>query len=42
MVNTQNVFDQLVKDYMKTFDNIPKVATGQEDDYATRCLLDYP
>ena len=26
---------------MGTYDNICKVATGQGDDYATRCLIDY-
>ena len=33
-------FDQLVKSIMRTYDNIPKIITGQEDDYATGCLLD--
>ena len=26
----------------KTYENIRKIATGQEDDYTTGCLLDYP
>ena len=26
----------------KTYENIRKIATGQGDDYATVCLLDYP
>ena len=26
---------------MRTYDNIRKIATGQTDDYLTRCLLDY-
>ena len=26
----------------KTYENIRKVATGQGDDYATGCFLDYP
>ena len=26
----------------RTYDNIWKIATGQNDDYATRCLLGYP
>ena len=25
----------------KTYENIGKIATGQEDDYTTGCLLDY-
>ena len=27
---------------LKTYDNVRKIATGQGDDYTTRCLLDYP
>ena len=27
---------------MKTYENIRKSDTGQEDDYTTGCLLDYP
>ena len=26
----------------KTYENIEKIATGQGDDFTTRCLLDYP
>ena len=26
---------------MRTYDNIPKIATGQGDDYTTGCFLDY-
>ena len=26
----------------KTFDNIRKITTGQDDDYTTGCLLEYP
>ena len=35
MINGQNVFDQLVKSDLRTFDNIQKIAKGREDDYAT-------
>ena len=31
-----------VKNDMRTYDNIRKIATGQEVDYITCCLLDYP
>ena len=31
----------LVKIDTKTYDNIQKIATGQEDDYSAGCLLDY-
>ena len=42
MINGRNIFDQKVKTDLKIYDNIHKVKTGQGDDYATRCLLDYP
>ena len=34
-------FNQPVKNSMKTYDNIRKIATGQGDDYKTGWLLDY-
>ena len=37
-----NFFDQPIKKYLKTYDNIRKIATSQGDDYITCCLLDYP
>ena len=40
MIDGQYFFDQLVKNYLRTYDNIRKIATGQGDDYTTRCLLD--
>ena len=27
---------------MRTYDYVRKIASGQRDDYATCCLLDYP
>ena len=42
MIDGQNLFDQLAKDNMRTYENIQKTATGQEDDYTTGYLLDYP
>ena len=42
MINGENVFDQPVKNNKVTYENIRKIATGQGDDYATGCLLDYP
>ena len=42
MINGRNFFDQPVKNYIRTCDNIRKITTGQGDDYATGCLLDYP
>ena len=35
-------FNQTIKNGLKTYDNIKKIATGQRDDYTTGCLLDYP
>ena len=41
MIDGQNVFDKLVKNNIRTYDNIRKISTGQGDDYTTGCLLDY-
>ena len=38
---TSRFFDQPVKNYKMTHENVTKIATGQEDDYTTGCLLDY-
>ena len=38
----ENFFDQLVKNNLKTYDYIRKIATSQGDHYTTGCLLDYP
>ena len=40
MINGRN-FDQSVKNDIRTYDNIRKIAIGQGDDYTTGCLLDY-
>ena len=37
----KNLFDQPVKNDLRTQENIRNIATGQEDDYTTGCLLDY-
>ena len=34
-------FDQPIKNNLKTYDNIRKIVTGQDDDYTTGCLPDY-
>ena len=34
-------FDQLVKNDIRTYENIRKCATVQGDDYISSCLLDY-
>ena len=42
MIDGRNFFDQPIKNDLKTYDDIRKIATGQGDDYTTGCLLDYP
>ena len=40
MINGENFFNQSIKNNKVTYENIRKIATGQ-DDYTTGCLLDY-
>ena len=40
-IDGKNLFDQPVKSYIRTYENIRKITTGQGDDYTTGCLLDY-
>ena len=42
VIDLRNFFDQPVKNNLKTYDSIRKIATDQVDDYTTGCLLDYP
>ena len=42
MFDRRNLLDQPIKNDLKAYDNISKIATGQSDDYTTGCLLDYP
>ena len=42
MIDGRNFFDQPMKNYLKKYDDIRKIATDQGDDYATGCLPDYP
>ena len=42
MIDVRNFFDQPTDSMAKTYQNIRKIATGQEDDFTTGCLLDYP
>ena len=42
MINGENFSDQPVKKNKVTYKNIRNIATGQEDDYTTGCLLGYP
>ena len=41
MIDGRNVFDQPIKSFLKTYDNIRKITIGQEDDYRTNSLLAY-
>ena len=38
MIDGKNFFDLPIKSYIKTYENIRKIATGQGDDYTTGCL----
>ena len=42
MTYGQNVFAQLVKIDLRTYDNSQKFTIVRGDDYTTGCLLDYP
>ena len=41
MIDGKNLFDQLVKNDLITYENIQKIATDLGDDYTTGCLIDY-
>ena len=41
MIDGKNVFEQPVKNDMRTYDDIQINVAGQGDDYTTGCLLDY-
>ena len=41
MIDGKNFFDQLVKNNLRTYDNIQKTTIGQGDVYTIGCLLDY-
>ena len=40
MIDGKNFFDQPTNSDFKTYENIRKIATGQEGDYATGCFSD--
>ena len=42
IINGRNFFDQPIKNDLKSYDTIRKIATGPGDDYTAGCLLDYP
>ena len=44
MIDTRNVFDQPIKNYIKTHEDTREIATGQRDESTsciTSCLLDH-
>ena len=42
MIDGRNFFERPVKNDLRTYDNIQKIAIGPGDDYTTDCVLDYP
>ena len=41
MIDGRNFFDQPIKNDIKTYEDIQKIANGQGDDFTTGSLLDY-
>ena len=41
MINGQNFFDQPVKNNLRKYDSIRKIAIDKGSDYTTCCLVDY-
>ena len=41
LIDGQKFFDQPLKTNLRAYDNIRKIATAQEDDYITACLIDF-
>ena len=42
MIDGQHLFDQPMKTDLRTYDNIQKITTGQDDGYTPGGLLNYP
>ena len=42
MIDWKNLFDQPIKNDLKTYNNIQRIVTGQRNDYTTGCLQDFP
>ena len=40
-IDGRNFYDQSINDLIKQYDEVKKISTGQGDDYATGCLLDF-
>ena len=41
LIDGRNFYNQTINDLIKQYDEIRKIATGQGDDFTTRCLLDF-
>ena len=41
MIDERKLLDQPIKNSIKAYEKIRKIATGQGDDYTTGCVLDY-
>ena len=41
LIDGRNFFDQSIKNNIKPYENIRKIATGQGDDYTADYLLNY-
>ena len=40
-IDGRNFYGQPINDLINQYDEVRKVSTGQGDDYATGCLLDF-
>ena len=40
-IDGRNFYDQSINDTIKQYDEFRKISTGQGDDYATDCLLEF-
>ena len=41
MIDRRNFYDQPIDHLIKQYENIIKASTGQGDNYATECIIDY-
>ena len=41
LIDRRNFYDQPIDHLIKQYENIIKVSTGQRDNYATECIIDY-
>ena len=39
MIDGRNIFHQPIKNYLKAYDNIRKISTGQGGDFTTGCQI---